>query len=118
MSFSFEVYENTVWAKIDGEVDMQIAPLWRDFLDKALAESFARNLALDFSDVSFIDSSGLGVVLGRYKRVAARGGKVKILGPSKSVYRILCLSGFAKLMEIEAPDEKTSDRKMTGGVSC
>lgn len=113
MSFSFQVHDNTVWARISGEVDMQIAPLWRDALDKELRDSFARNLSLDFSGVTFIDSSGLGVVLGRYKRVAARGGKVTITGANKQVYRILNLSGFGGLMEIEVPK---SD--VTGGAVC
>lgn len=92
---------------------MQIAPLWRDALDRELHDSFARNLCFDFSDVTFIDSSGLGVILGRYKKVAARGGRVRVSGANKQVYRILCLSGFSGLMEIEAPK---SD--VTGGAVC
>lgn len=103
MSFSFDIHDNTVWAKISGEIDMQIAPRWRDELDKQLSASFARNLTFDFSGVSFIDSSGLGVVLGRYKKVCARGGKVRIAGANQQVYRILVLSGFAGLMEIDTP---------------
>lgn len=113
MSFGFQVRDNTLWATVSGEVDMQIAPLWRDALDKKLYDSFARNLTFDFSRVTFIDSSGLGVVLGRYKKVTARGGKVRILGANKQVYRILSLSGFGGLMEIEAPN---SER--TGGAVC
>lgn len=105
MSFCFEIHNNTVWAAIDGEVDMNVAVSWREALDKELAASFARNLTFDFSEVRFIDSSGLGVVLGRYKRVISRGGRVRIVGANPQVYRILCLSGFAKLMEIEMPAE-------------
>lgn len=113
MSFNFDVHDNTVWAKISGEVDMQIAPLWRDALDRELCETFARNLTFDFSEVSFIDSSGLGVLLGRYKKVSSRGGRVKILGANRQVYRILALSGFAGLMEIEAPPGQAA-----GGGGC
>jgi stage II sporulation protein AA (anti-sigma F factor antagonist) len=71
----------------------------------------ARNLTFDFSEVRFIDSSGLGVVLGRYKRVLTRGGKVRIVGANPQVYRILCLSGFGKLMEIEPPGEPKADKQ-------
>ena len=80
MSFSFQIQNNTVWAAISGEVDMRVAPLWRSALDRELAASLARNLTFDFSEVSFVDSSGLGVVLGRYKKVVSRGGHVKIVG--------------------------------------
>lgn len=111
MSFNFQIHDNTIYAAINGEVDMDIAPLWRDALDRQLAQSIARNLTFDFSGVTFIDSSGLGVVLGRYKRVVARGGRVRIVGAGSQVYRILTLSGFAGLMEIEPPQGKVS-----GGV--
>ena len=80
MSFGFQIKENTVWASIDGEVDMQVE-----------------------SDAVIIESSGLGVILGRYKRVASRGGHVRIIGANPQVYKILQLSGFANLMDIEQP---------------
>jgi len=104
MSFGFQVKDNTVWAAIDGEVDMQVAALWREALNQQINSTLARNLVFDFSKVSFIDSSGLGVVLGRYKRVASRGGHVRIVGANPQVYKILQLSGFANLMDIEPPD--------------
>lgn len=103
MSFGFQIKENTVWASIDGEVDMQVAGLWREALERQLNATLARNLVFDFSGVRFIDSSGLGVILGRYKRVASRGGHVRIIGANPQVYKILQLSGFANLMDIEQP---------------
>ena len=103
MSFGFQIKDNTVWASISGEVDMQIASLWREALEQQLNSTLARNLTFDFTGVRFIDSSGLGVVLGRYKRVASRGGRVRIVGAGPQVYKILQLSGFAGLMEIETP---------------
>lgn len=113
MGFSFSVQDNTVWARVSGEMDMQMAPMLRDGLDTALRESFARNLTFDFTDVRFIDSSGLGVVIGRYKRVAERGGRVRIVGANQQVWRILTLSGLAGLMEIEPPNGE-----VLGGVGC
>lgn len=101
MSFGFRVEDNTVLASISGEVDMNIAGNWREALERQLDRCVARNLTFDFSRVTFIDSSGLGVVLGRYKRVISRGGRVRIIGANPQVYRILQMSGFANLMEIE-----------------
>ncbi len=97
MSFGFQIKDNTVWASISGEVDMQIASLWREALEQQLNSTLARNLTFDFTGVRFIDSSGLGVVL------ASRGGRVRIVGAGPQVYKILQLSGFAGLMEIEPP---------------
>lgn len=103
MSFAVEIRGNTVWASIEGEVDMQVAGPWREELDRQLGATFVRNLTFDFSGVRFIDSSGLGVVLGRYKKVSSRGGKVSIVGASPQVYRILQLSGLCRLMDIAQP---------------
>lgn len=115
MGFSVQIKGNTVWAKIGGEVDMQVAAPWREALDQQLGSTFARNLTFDFSGVSFIDSSGLGVVLGRYKRVSSRGGRVRIVGSSPQVYRILQLSGFCRLMDVEAPAEAPGNAAAAGG---
>ena len=84
MSFGFQIKENTVWASIDGEVDMQVAGLWREALERQLNATLARNLVFDFSGVRFI-------------------GHVRIIGANPQVYKILQLSGFANLMDIEQP---------------
>lgn len=114
MSFDFRVVENVIYAKIDGEVDMEVSGLWREALEQQLKTNFARNLVFDFTNVTFIDSSGLGVVLGRYKRVVSRGGKVKIIGANSQVYKILQLSGFLRLMDVENP-KVTCEKNIVGG---
>lgn len=116
MSFSVEIKGNTVWSRISGEVDMQVASPWREALEQQLGATLARNLTFDFSQVSFIDSSGLGVVLGRYKRVSSRGGRVRITGASPQVYRILELSGFCRLMEVDKPPGTPDGAAMAGGL--
>jgi len=113
MDFSFYRKDATLYATIDGEVDMSIADDWRLALEAELAKENVRNLVFDFSRVSFIDSSGLGVVLGRYRQMLERGGRVAIRGANPSVYKILELSGFCRIMRVEPAD---TCRK-TGGIS-
>ena len=96
----FEKTDGVLYAFIAGEVDMMIADEWKDAIEQELHTTYARNLVFDFSQVYFIDSSGLGVILGRYKTVSSRGGKVVIQGANEQVYKILMLSGFGKLMEV------------------
>jgi stage II sporulation protein AA (anti-sigma F factor antagonist) len=98
--FSFKYCEGTLYAQISGEIDMEIASDWRDALDFEITKTRARNLAFDFSQVTFIDSSGLGVILGRYKKVERLCGKVMIHSVNETVYKILILSGFDKIMKI------------------
>lgn len=106
MEYRFRFEQGTLYAFAKGELDMNMADAWRTAIDQELNETCARNLVFDFQHVTFIDSSGLGVILGRYRRLAAWGGKVYIRGANPQVYRILYLSGFHRVMEVEKPEER------------
>ena len=84
---------------MSGEIDISVTDSLRDNVEKALRESGLLNLVFDFSEVSFIDSAGLGVVLGRYKRLSAAGGSVYLAGAGLQVGKVLELSGLLTLME-------------------
>ena len=57
-----------------------------------------KNLIFDFSKLSFMDSSGIGVVIGRYKLITAMGGNVAIVSCSRNIDRLLKMSGITKLI--------------------
>ena len=59
MSFGFQIKDNTVWASISGEVDMQIASLWREALEQQLNSTLARNLTFDFTGVRLLIAPAL-----------------------------------------------------------
>ena len=66
---------STLVVKVHGELDLSTSPVFRDKIEAELArDENIRHLVLDLEDVSFIDSSGLGAVLGRFK-ASQRGGK-------------------------------------------
>ena len=54
----------------------------------------------DFEDTEFMDSSGIGIIMGRYKKVAPLGGKIYAINVGKQVARILELSGMSRLVEV------------------
>ena len=85
-------------AKITGELDVASVPAVRIKLEKARAEKTAGGLILDLTDTTFMDSSGLGFVLGRYHRLAETGGKTIVAGPQGQVRRVFELSGLTKLI--------------------
>lgn len=82
-----------------GEIDMSITDALRRDVDRALEQNEVFNIVFDLAEVSFVDSSGLGVILGRYKKVAALGGRVFITGAGPQVKKVLDLSGLLTLME-------------------
>lgn len=85
---------------LDGELDHHSAGKLREDIDAELSKYGYSNCVLDMSGVSFMDSSGLGVILGRYRLITEQGGKLSLRNPNKSVDRILKMSGIYSIVEV------------------
>ena len=85
---------------------MHVADKFRKELDETLESSGTGSLILNLSEVSFIDSSGLGVILGRYKKISLQNGKMRIIGANPQVLKILELLGITKIMKIFNTEEE------------
>jgi len=105
-------YQQKTWLCVRpvGELDMAVADEFRYRISDALQSFGCRYLWCDFSAVTFIDSAGLGALLGRYRELAPLDGKVIITGASPQIYRLLIAAGMHKLIEIDRPLELL-DRK-------
>lgn len=105
LQFKTKTYLNKewLWVKPDGELDMATADEFREALTDALTAGGFRHLWLDLSAVTFIDSSGLGVLLGRFRALQPLGGSIIITKPNEQVYRLLVASGLHRIMEIDRP---------------
>lgn len=88
----------TLVINLDGDLDHHSADKLRGRIDRELKRTGALNVAFDFGNVAFMDSSGIGFIMGRYKIVRALGGKVILYGLSDNVRRILEMSGIDKLV--------------------
>lgn len=88
---------------VNGELDLETAPIFRDAVEKKLDQYESINhLILDLDKVSFIDSSGLGAILGRYKRLSRQGGRLSAIRVSRQVLRVLELAGLLKIITVYA----------------
>lgn len=95
----FAVSEHILIAELLGELDHHAAEHVREDIDDAVRENSASCLILDFSKVRYMDSSGIGVVLGRYRKLSASGGEVVIASCSETVKNILNMAGIFSLMQ-------------------
>ena len=84
--------------KLEGELDHHSAESIRSAIDREIESTGCERLTLDMEGVTFMDSSGLGVILGRYRLLNARGGTLFISGANSSVERILRMSGLYSLI--------------------
>ena len=73
----------------------------REKIDEAMMSSKPRYVILDLSSVEFMDSSGLGLILGRYSNAADIGAKLIITKPSKRIKKILEMAGIERIIEIK-----------------
>lgn len=83
--------------RIGGELDHHYCDLVRTRIDQELLEPPVRNIVFDFSELTFMDSSGIGMLMGRLRTVGALGGKVSLICENKTVLRILEMSGVLRL---------------------
>lgn len=83
-----------------GELDHHSAEEVRSKIDDRLDRDEITKLILDFSNVTFMDSSGIGVVIGRYKKLSLKKGKVCIANVNNSVKRVFDLSGMFKIIKL------------------
>ena len=81
-----------------GELDHHQAERLRAQIDAAFEKSSCRHILLNMSDVSFMDSSGIGMLIGRYKKAETRGGRLVLSNMSEGTNRLFNLSGLAKII--------------------
>jgi stage II sporulation protein AA (anti-sigma F factor antagonist) len=100
MNISALLRQGVLTVRVEGELDMHVADEFRQVVDDAIDSYGVKNLILNLQGVSFIDSSGLGVILGRYKRINHAGGRILATDVQPQVAKIFELSGLLKIMKI------------------
>lgn len=96
--------ENAVHASLSGEIDAYTAPKVRDELMKH-AEKKGMQLVVDLADVTYMDSTGLGVFVGLFKQLRANEGDLTLTGMSERLRRLFDITGLADVMDINTEVE-------------
>ena len=86
--------------RVRGEIDHHTAADIRNSIDSALFEKRPRRLILDMSAVTFMDSSGLGLIMGRLSVIRQLGGELVVQDPSDAISRIITLAGMERTVNI------------------
>ena len=90
-----------LYVRLQGDVDHHSAKYIREDIDKELYKYQPQTVILELSGVEFMDSSGLGLILGRYTKVNILGGVLKVANPNDRIEEILLMAGADKLIPIE-----------------
>lgn len=87
--------------KLRGEIDHHTAAAIRNAMDHEIFKKRPRGLIIDMSAVDFMDSSGLGLIMGRYTVIKELGGELIVHNPSPATEKIMNLAGMERLIKIE-----------------
>lgn len=94
-----EMKRGTLVIHLKGDLDHHSAESLRQEMDRLLCDLSVHRVVLDLSGLGFMDSSGIGLIIGRYKILKRRGGQMAIHSGNRRVDRILQLSGLYEIIE-------------------
>ena len=100
MKSVFEVQGNCLTVHLPEEVDHPVSEDIRKESDNIMRKKYIRIMIFDFSETMFMDSSGIGLIMGRYRAMGMRGDCIRATGVSAYIEKLLHLSGVYKFVEI------------------
>ena len=107
-----EYKNDTLYAKIDGEIDHHTAKPIREKIDAEMLSYRPKVLRIDLSAVGFMDSSGLGLILGRSALAEKMDASILLYGASARVVKILSMAGVERIKNIKfEKSEKKGEKK-------
>lgn len=101
LAINLEIKGDVLCIRLEGELDHHTSAELRDRVETAMDQHDIRHIVLNLEHLKFMDSSGLGVILGRYKRIKNSDGEMVVCAISPSIKRLLEMSGMFKIIRLE-----------------
>jgi stage II sporulation protein AA (anti-sigma F factor antagonist) len=95
----YDINQRCLIIRLRGDLDHHNAMQIREKADKFIERNHIKHIIFDFTDAGFMDSAGIGVIMGRYRKVIFIGGKTAVANVNSTVDRIFRLSGLYKIIE-------------------
>lgn len=99
LRIDLETKQDVLVIRLLGELDHHTAEELRTKVDEVLRNANIHHIVLSLADLDFMDSSGIGVILGRFKQVSARSGEMVVCSINPTIYRIFEMSGLFKVIK-------------------
>lgn len=96
----FQIKKKTLIIRMPKELDHHSAKMIRTEADQFIAEKNINQVEFDFRDTDFMDSSGIGVIMGRYQNIRLLGGGVEATHVNDRIYKVLQLAGLTKVIGV------------------
>lgn len=99
MEIQFHITPLFLAARVSGELDLSSAAKFRSLIDRKLEESQMPNIVINLKNLSFVDSTGLGVLLGRHRTVTSWGGKFILTDVTPKIASMLEMAGLSRVLK-------------------
>ena len=106
----YRVQENCLTIFLPNELDHHNAEEIKKESDQLIERNHIRYVIFDFAETNFMDSSGIGLVMGRYKLLNELGGKLEVTGLSNNSYKVMRLAGLDRIANIKKGEKKNGDK--------
>ncbi|MED1204937.1 anti-sigma F factor antagonist [Heyndrickxia acidicola] len=105
LGIEMEIKKDVLCIRLNGELDHHTADNLRNKVTKAIDQYDIQHIVLNLEQLSFMDSSGLGVILGRYKQIKQKNGEMVVCAISPAVKRLFEMSGLFKIIRLDESEQ-------------
>ncbi len=96
----FQIINNCLMIRLPEEIDHHGAGFICENADRLLCRDEVCNVVFDFENTRFMDSSGIGLIMGRYRKISCFGGRIYAIHADRQIRRILNISGMERIVEV------------------
>ena len=98
MQIQFKDNQKTMIVRLKGELDHHRSAQIRNLIEESVMKHTTKHLIFDFSELTFMDSSGIGMLIGRYKLMKALGGSIALVCNNQRIEALITMSGLKRLI--------------------
>ena len=109
LSVRFYMRKNNMYIRLIGEMDQENVGNLRDKLIEIIKEKNVKNIIFNMKDLTFMDSTGIGIIIGRYNQLKLKNGKVILCSINKLVERIILFSGLPRICMIKENEDAATN---------
>ncbi len=110
LSVQMALKKNILIIRLKGELDQASVTSLKYRVSEVIDKYRIKNLVINMKDVPFMDSSGIGFIIGRYTQLKVRKGKIVICSMNEMIERIFNLSGLKKICLVSVSEEEAEER--------
>jgi len=98
MEIKNRIYNNTLYISLSGELDEMTANFTRSEMDSLLDNLNFKQIVIDLGELTFMDSTGIGILIGRYKKMKSKNIPIFICNPNNHIEKIFKMTGLYEIM--------------------